>query len=401
MRVLQLYSALTNDEQRLIFEDFGTTRKVILSTNIAETAITINGIVYVVDCGFVKIRHYNAKKGVENLVVLPVSLSSAKQRAGRAGRNQLGKCYRLYTKNTMDELDEFNIPEILRCNLDEIVLFLSEYCPYNIQSFPFLDAPESSHIAKSLEMLKTMGALDPSGTITELGRDIIDFPLEPSYAYCLLNSMELSHQSMLDVITIVAITSGENLYTVNKSLTANNNPRNKFKNSSSDHLSKLHLFYAYIETKNKKKFCEHFGVRKRALDNIILVREQLVNIVKAKKAAKEQLSQSNSLIPKDKHKVYTNKLNMNDANKNEIISKIDVHFTFDKPAIISCLRKSFFNKIAELDSDGFYRIKDTYEKAKLHPESVLFMARSRPKKVVFNTLITTTKTYINDVSEIQ
>jgi HrpA-like RNA helicase len=110
MKVIQLFSALPPEMQRLAFQQFPGERKVILATNIAETAITIDGIVYVIDSGFVKIKLFDARKGVESLAVLPISKASAIQRAGRAGRTCKGKCFRLYTKNAFTKLEEFNVP---------------------------------------------------------------------------------------------------------------------------------------------------------------------------------------------------------------------------------------------------------------------------------------------------
>lgn len=127
--ICPIYANLPTDMQNKIFEPTPEgARKVILSTNIAETSLTIDGIVYVLDTGFVKIKWFNPKTGMESLTVTPCSRASANQRAGRAGRTGPGKCFRLYTKWAyLNELEENTTPEIQRTNLGNVVLLLKVY----------------------------------------------------------------------------------------------------------------------------------------------------------------------------------------------------------------------------------------------------------------------------------
>ena len=125
LRVLPLYSGVSHDRQMAVFEPTPKgVRKIIVSTNIAETSVTIDGIVYVVDCGFVKIRVYNPLLGIESLEVVPISQASAKQRAGRAGRNKPGKAYRLYTESDFNILSPSIVPEMQRYFLFFFIFFL-------------------------------------------------------------------------------------------------------------------------------------------------------------------------------------------------------------------------------------------------------------------------------------
>jgi pre-mRNA-splicing factor ATP-dependent RNA helicase DHX16 len=126
LMVLPIYSTLPTDMQAKIFEATPPgARKVVLATNIAETSLTINGIIYVIDPGFVKQKSYNPRTGMESLIVTPISRASAQQRAGRAGRVSAGKCFRLYTAHAFwNELEEQTVPEIQRTNLGNIVLML-------------------------------------------------------------------------------------------------------------------------------------------------------------------------------------------------------------------------------------------------------------------------------------
>ncbi|KAH0619085.1 hypothetical protein JD844_018733 [Phrynosoma platyrhinos] len=148
LRVLPMYAGLPASEQMKVFERVShNVRKVIVATNIAETSITINGISFVIDCGFVKLRAYNPKTAIECLVVVPVSKASANQRAGRAGRNRSGKCYRLYTEEDFEKLPQSTIPEMQRSNLAPVILQLKALGIDNVLRFPFLSIREHRKFA--------------------------------------------------------------------------------------------------------------------------------------------------------------------------------------------------------------------------------------------------------------
>lgn len=141
--ILPVYSNLPTDLQAKIFEPTPPeARKVVLATNIAETSLTIDGIIYVIDPGFCKQNSYNARTGMESLVVVPISKASAVQRAGRAGRVAPGKCFRLYTAWAYkNELEDNTIPEIQRVNLGNVVLLLKSLGINDLINFDFLDPP--------------------------------------------------------------------------------------------------------------------------------------------------------------------------------------------------------------------------------------------------------------------
>jgi len=172
-------------------------RKCIVSTNIAETSLTIDGIVYVIDPGFSKqkvtpilnyiltlyIKVYNPRTRVESLLVSPISQASAKQRAGRAGRTKPGKAFRLYTESTyLEELPENTYPEIIRSNLSSVVLMLKKLGIQNLVNFDFLDPPAPETLMRALELLNFLGAIDQEGELTDIGIMMADFPLEPQLA---------------------------------------------------------------------------------------------------------------------------------------------------------------------------------------------------------------------------
>ncbi|CAI5516862.1 unnamed protein product [Closterium sp. Naga37s-1] len=165
-------------------------RKVLVATNIAETSLTIEGIVYVVDCGFVKQRFFDPVSNVDALLLVPVSRASAQQRAGRAGRVRPGKCYRLYTEHSyMTDLAAHTIPEIQRSDLTATVLQLKSLGIDNIMRFDWLSPPAPSAMIRALETLFAIRALDMDGRLTKpVGVQLAEFPLDPLVAFMLLVS---------------------------------------------------------------------------------------------------------------------------------------------------------------------------------------------------------------------
>uniref|UniRef100_M8BG75 RNA helicase n=1 Tax=Aegilops tauschii TaxID=37682 RepID=M8BG75_AEGTA len=188
-----VYSALPTEMQSKIFEPAPLgKRKVIVATNIAEASITIDGIYYVVDPGFAKLNVYNPKRGLDSLVITPISQASAKQRAGRAGRTGPGKCYRLYTESAYrNEMPATTIPEIQRINLGWTVLNMKAMGINELVSFDFMDPPAPQALISAMEQLYSLGALDEEGLLTKLGRKMAEFPQEPPLSKMLLASVDL------------------------------------------------------------------------------------------------------------------------------------------------------------------------------------------------------------------
>jgi len=171
MLVVPLYSSLPPAQQQRIFDPAPPKnrrgvpgRKCVVSTNIAETSLTIDGIVYVIDPGFAKQKMYNPRLRVESLLVSPISKASAKQRAGRAGRTRPGKCFRLYPERAFDkDLKDNTYPEILRSNLNSVVLTLLKLGINDIVHFDYMDPPAPETLMRALEELNYLGALSDEG----------------------------------------------------------------------------------------------------------------------------------------------------------------------------------------------------------------------------------------------
>ena len=210
--VLPVYSALPSEMQTRIFEPPPPgARKVVVATNIAEASLTIDGIYYVVDPGFVKQKVYNAKVGMDSLTVVPISQASARQRAGRAGRTGPGKCYRLYTEAAYkNEMLPTSVPEIQRTNLGNTVLSMKAMGVNDLLHFDFMDAPPVQTLVSALEGLYALGALDEEGLLTRQGRRMAEFPLEPPLSKILIQSVDLGCAD--ELLTIVAMLSVQNIF---------------------------------------------------------------------------------------------------------------------------------------------------------------------------------------------
>jgi len=156
-------------------------RKCVVATNIAETSLTVDGVMYVIDSGYCKLKCFNPKIGIDDLQIYPISQANANQRSGRAGRTGPGTCYRLYTESIYNnELLALTVPEIQRTNLSNVVLLLKSLGVDNLMDFHFMDPPPQDTILNSMYSLWILGALDNTGALTPLGRQMVEFPLDPA-----------------------------------------------------------------------------------------------------------------------------------------------------------------------------------------------------------------------------
>lgn len=212
LEALPIYGGLTFEEQMQVFEPTPRgTRKVVVATNIAEASITIEGIVYVVDSGFVKLRAYDSVIDMESLVVSSISKASAQQRAGRAGRTRPGKAFRLYTEEAYNRLPDNNVPEMQRSNLTTVILQLKALGIEDVLHFDFLSPPPVANLTKALELLYSLKALDDYGRLTmPFGVHIAEFSLDPMLATMLLNSLQMKCSE--DMLTIAAMLSVQSVF---------------------------------------------------------------------------------------------------------------------------------------------------------------------------------------------
>lgn len=201
--IYALYGAQSSEDQSRVFEETDeNTRKIIYATNIAETSLTIDGVGFVIDSGHVKQKQYNPKTGMDRLVVVPISKVQAVQRAGRAGRTQAGKCYRMYSEKFYNEqMCKTTIPEILRVNLTSLLLTLKCIGIDDVLNFEYMEKPDNQLIIVALKQLFMLNALDEDGELTDFGRELCKYPMEPHFSKSLMISKYLDCQDA--ILTVI------------------------------------------------------------------------------------------------------------------------------------------------------------------------------------------------------
>ncbi|MEE6469896.1 hypothetical protein FKM82_008809 [Ascaphus truei] len=281
MMVVPLYASLPHSQQLRVFQGAPKGhRKVILSTNIAETSITIAGIKYVVDTGMVKAKKYNPESSLEVLAVQRVSKAQAWQRTGRAGREDSGICYRLYTEDEFEKLEKMTVPEIQRCNLVSVMLQLLVLRVPNVLTFDFMSKPSPDSIRAAIQQLDLLGAVERKEDqiiLTPLGRKMAAFPLEPKFSKTILLSPKFHCTE--EILTIVSLLSVDSVL---------HNPpakrdevqavRKKFISSEGDHITLLNIYRAFKNLGKNKEWCRENFINGRNMMLVSEVRSQLRDI---------------------------------------------------------------------------------------------------------------------------
>ncbi|EGG23848.1 DEAD/DEAH box helicase [Cavenderia fasciculata] len=348
--IVPIYSGLPLEKQMKVFAPPNIhKRKIVLATNIAETSITIDGIVYVVDCGFVKIKSYSGRSGTDSLVVVPTSQASANQRAGRAGRNRSGKCYRLYTEAAFAKLDVHTIPEIQRSNLSSVVLQLKALGIDNILAFDFLSPPVADSLVRALELLYALGAIDDYAKLTSpIGMTMAELPTEPPFSKMILSAAS-DFGCSEECLSIVAMLTIPGIQ-YNQSLV-----RKQFGVKEGDHLTLLNIYNSYVDIKQKDQsgWCHDNGLNAKAMTRVL------------------------------------------QGNNNNDTKKVDPSVLVRK-AIVS----GFFSNAARLLPDGSYQTIKDKRNLWIHPTSIIGTINS-PEWVIFHDVIITTKEFMKELTVIE
>ncbi len=283
--LLPCYGAMTAAQQADIFREMPeNTRKVILATNIAETSITVQGIRYVVDGGFVKQSSYLPSSGMSTLQTQRISRVQATQRAGRAGRTGPGKCLRLYGQKEFELMAAETPPEIQRTNLEDVVLYLKELKIKDVLGVDFLDQPDKFGLVEACKQLYLLGALDSDGEITVLGRQMAKIPVEPALARVLL-AAAAAGDILEDVVTIVAMLGSEEgggvwirpTGDVSKRREADLNRAHFARDKLGDQIALLRLYNDWQRSGESSRWCTERWVHGRSLSRAKALRELLIN----------------------------------------------------------------------------------------------------------------------------
>ncbi|SMR53166.1 unnamed protein product [Zymoseptoria tritici ST99CH_1E4] len=360
LSILPIYSQMPADLQAKIFDRAAPgVRKVIVATNIAETSLTVDGIMYVVDCGFSKLKVYNPRMGMDTLQITPVSQANASQRAGRAGRTGPGKAFHLYTERAFrDEFYIATIPEIQRTNLANTVLLLKSLGVRDLLDFDFMDPPPQDTITTSLFDLWSLGALTNLGDLTPLGKLMTSFPMDPSLAKLVLTS-STDYSCGEEILTIVAMLSVPSVfYRPKERLDEADAAREKFFVHDSDHLTLLTVYQQWSANGRRDQWCVKHFLHPKALRRAEEIRNQISDIMKS-------------------HNLSV------------------VSCGYDLDIVRKCICSGFYHQAAKRKGLGEYINLRTSVSMNLHPTSALYNSGDPPDYVVYHELILTSKEYMS------
>ena len=365
LSILPIYSQMPAEQQARIFEraDAGV-RKVIVATNIAETSLTVDGIMYVVDSGYSKLKVYNPRMGMDTLQITPISQANANQRSGRAGRTGPGKAYRLYTETAYkNELYIQTIPEIQRTSLANTVLLLKSLGVKDLMDFDFMDPPPQETISTSLFELWALGALDNLGELTHLGRRMTPFPMDPPLAKLLITASE-EYDCGEEMLTIVSMLSVPSVfYRPKERQEESDSAREKFFVPESDHLTLLHVYTQWKSNGYSDAWCIRHFLHAKSLRRAKEVRDQLHDIMTVQKMP---LSSCGT----------------------------------DWDVIRKCICSGFYHQAARVKGIGEFINLRTSVTMALHPTSALYGLGYVPEYVVYHELILTAKEYMSTVTAV-
>ncbi|DAZ95322.1 TPA: hypothetical protein N0F65_002429 [Lagenidium giganteum] len=345
-------------------------RKVIVATTIAETSVTIEGVVFVVDSCFVKLAFFNPFTGVESLITTSVSQAAAKQRAGRAGRMQPGKCFRLCTQEHFEtKLVKDTIPQMQRTNLASVALHLLGMGIQDLAHFEFVSPPCPEALIRAMEVLYSLGAVDDNCQLIEpLGTQMAEFPVEPQLAKMLLWSVRLGCTN--EILSIASILSVDDVF-VNMRGSKERKEKvveamGEFAHADGDHLTYLKVYEQFVENGKSATWCSENMLNYRALKRASEVRKHLKRYVK-------RFDDGSALESLD-----------DDLNT----------------AILKCVVSGYFANAAKLHGSGIYKTVRDGRVVQIHPSSVYYHMGKMPDWIIFHQSVLTSEEYIRDVSKV-
>jgi ATP-dependent helicase HrpA len=362
LHIIPLYSRLGKDEQERVFEKaplFKT--KVVISTNIAETSVTIDGITSVIDSGLAKLNYYNPKTFTSSLIETPTSKASSNQRKGRAGRTKPGNCYRLYSRADFENRPLFTTEEIYRTDLTEVVLRMAELGIAEFERFEFISAPSKSGIAGAIDALSLLDALNPDRSLTKVGEMMCAFPLLPRHSRIIVEAI-LSYPDVIDEVLIAASflsTMSPYILPPGEEMEARK-AHHAFRDASGDFISYLKMFAAFKASGDSGKWCERNYLDERTMLEIVRIKEQLELIV----------------------------------------SGLGMPISGGGSAddYLCCVARGLIQFVCVRQDRGLFRSL-TAEKVQIHPGSVMY--RENPPYIVAGEIVRTTRMYAMSVSPLR
>lgn len=362
--LLPIYANLPTEMQGKIFEPAPPgARKVILATNIAETSLTIDGIKYVIDPGYAKQNYFNARSGMESLVVVPISRASANQRAGRAGRTGAGMCFRLYTQWAYEnEMEENTIPEIQRVNLGNVVLQLKSLGIHDLINFDYLDPPPAETLILALEQLYALKALNHKGELTSTGRKMAELPVDPMMSRMILSSAENKVVEEILIVAAMLSVNGSIFYRPKDKALHADTARKNFYHPDGDHLTLLNVYKEWAGTEYSMQWCYETFIQYKSMKRARDIFDQLVGLM--------------------------------DRVEIPVVSNPG-----DSVAIRKSICSGYFYHIARFSKGGMYKTAKKSQTVMMHPQSCL--VEDLPRWVTYHELVLTSKEYMRNVVTIE
>jgi ATP-dependent helicase HrpA len=360
--LIPLYGRLSKEEQHRVFDKtpFGKT-KVVVSTNIAETSLTIDGITMVIDSGLFKMNLYNPLTFTSSLVERGISKASGNQRKGRAGRTQPGSCYRLYSKESFDAKEAFTLEEIYRTDLAEVVLRMAELGIEDFYSFDFISSPGKKGIQGAVETLQQLEALDKNNHVTSIGKMMLRFPLAPRHSRMIVEGINRYPDVLGEVLIATSFLSTNNpfLFPQGEEMEARK-AQHHFRDELGDFLSYVKVFDSFVRSEDKKKFCERYYLDEKIMNELVNINDQL----------------------------------------SQIVSEIGVPISRGGPTedfLCACAR-GLIQFVCVKSARGLYRSL-TADKIIIHPGSVMF--RENPPYLMAGEIMKTSRMYARSVSPLK
>ncbi|MBU1131869.1 ATP-dependent RNA helicase [Patescibacteria group bacterium] len=356
--VMPLFGAMSPEDQDRIFEK-SSKRKVIVSTNIAETSVTIDGVLFVIDSGVIKQKEFDPNSGIEALLTKRHAKSGCDQRKGRAGRTAPGTCYRLYTEAEFTDRKAYQTPEIARSNLDHVILAMKKIGIEDVRSFEFLDRPKEEAITQAIETLKMLGALDENEKLTAVGKTMADLPLRPEIARMVIEAEK--YHCTGKICTIAAMLGEKSVFVRPKDKEREADQAHaQFSKGGSDFLKLLEVWNQWSASGFDQRWARDHYLNVRQLFEVREIRSQIMRELRRKKVAVDDVNGNDPI-----------------AIQKCIISGMIQHL------IVSSGRHSYERAV----QSGGYSSDNIF----IHPSSASFSVK--PKFMIGANVVTTSKTF--------
>ena len=409
VELLPLYGSMSPENQLKIFQKMKK-RKVIVSTNIAETSLTVPGIKLVIDSGVIKQIQYDEKTGIESLLAVSHAKSGCEQRMGRAGRIESGKCHRLFTESSYQQRPAFQTAEILRSNLSSIVLTMKKMGIENVEDFDFIDKPSPEKFRKAIELLGSLGALDQDGKLTEIGELMAEIPLEPRYSRMLIEADKYNEIEDVALITsfmgagrAVFVRPREQQYEADTA-------HREFQQPGSDYLTLLNVWEKYDALRKELEL--ELSIK---YDEKLFTELENIKNPKEKFKKKSELTRSYSKRKRRDLKkelnnwAYANFLNSKVLNEVDEIryqlydvlrrNKMTITGEGNEVNISKAITAGLIDNFASYQGRYRYgRLRDGLAPVYIHPSSVLM--ESAPEYLVAGEIVQTSKAFLRNCHEV-